>query len=261
MTITVLIDNTAGGKLIAEHGLSYLIEHDGHKILFDTGHSGAFLKNAQNMGIDIQNNIQMMVLSHGHWDHGDGLRFVNKGKTLLTHPDSFIKRYRKKDHSYIGLILSKDEIKKRFNLITTPEPYYITNNIIFLGGIPRKNNFEAQSTTFVDEQGNQDYVPDDSAMAFIQDNELLVISGCAHSGICNIIEYAKKVSGLNKVKLVIGGFHLKHNNLQTEKTIKYIKDQEIEYIYPSHCTELPALAAFYNHFHSPQVKTGMVFKI
>lgn len=259
MKITVLIDNVAGGKLIAEHGLSYLIEHDGHKILFDTGHSGAFLKNAQNMGIDIHNNIQTVVLSHGHWDHGDGLRFI-KEKTLLTHPDSFIKRYREKDQSYIGLTLSKNEIKKRFNLITTREPYYITNKIIFLGGIPRENNFEAQSTTFVDEQGNQDYVLDDSTMAFIQDNELLVISGCAHSGICNIIEYAKKVSGLKKVKLIIGGFHLKYNDIQTKKTIEYIKNQKIEHIYPSHCTELPALAAFYSHFHFLQVKTGMIFK-
>ncbi|MGM0532242.1 MAG: MBL fold metallo-hydrolase [Bacteroidota bacterium] len=259
MKITVLIDNVAGGKLIAEHGLSYLIEHDGHKILFDTGHSGAFLKNAQNMGIDIQNNIETVVLSHGHWDHGDGLRYIQE-KTLLTHPDSLINRYREKDHSYIGLTLSKDEIEKKFNLITTPEPYYITNKIIFLGGIPRENNFEAQSTTFVDGQGNQDYVPDDSAMALIQNNELLVISGCAHSGICNIIEYAKKVSGLNKVKLVIGGFHLKYYDIQTEKTIEYIKNQKIEHIYPSHCTELPALTAFYHHFHFLQVKTGMIFK-
>ena len=66
MKITVLTENTAGGKFLAEHGLSYLIEIDDQKILFDTGHSDVFLKNASQLGIDIQTEVETVVLSHGH---------------------------------------------------------------------------------------------------------------------------------------------------------------------------------------------------
>ncbi len=256
MTITVLTDNTAGGRFLAEHGLSYIIEHNNKKILFDTGHSDVFLKNAEKLNIDIHHSIDLVVLSHGHWDHGDGLQYLDN-KTLLTHPGSFIKRYRKNDHSNIGLALSKKELEQKFNLITSDKPYHISKNIYFLGEIPRKNNFEAQTTSFVDENGKPDFVNDDSAMAVIQDKEIIVITGCSHAGICNITDYAKKVCGLDKVKAVIGGFHLKHIDNQTERTIQYFDDQHIKNLYPSHCTELPALAAFYEKFEIKQVKTGM----
>ena len=76
MKLTVLTENLAGGRLLAEHGLSYLIEHDEKTILFDTGHSNVFLKNAERMGIDIHDKVDVVVLSHGHWDHGDGLHFL-----------------------------------------------------------------------------------------------------------------------------------------------------------------------------------------
>jgi 7,8-dihydropterin-6-yl-methyl-4-(beta-D-ribofuranosyl)aminobenzene 5'-phosphate synthase len=260
MKLFVLTENMAGDKFLAEHGLSYLIEHEEQTILFDTGHSDVFLKNAKMMGIDISRNINTVVLSHGHWDHGDGLGYL-ENKTLITHPVSFIRRFRKNNDSNIGLARSKREIEKRFKLITSSKPYKISPNIIYLGEIPRENDYEAQTTTFIDENGNDDFIPDDSALAIINNNELIIISGCAHSGICNISEYAKKVTGLEKIKTVIGGFHLKYDDLQTRKTIKYFKRQKIKQIYPSHCTELPALAMFYNEFKTRQVKSGMILNI
>ncbi|MBI9063974.1 MAG: MBL fold metallo-hydrolase [Marinilabiliaceae bacterium] len=256
MKLSILTENTAGGKFKAEHGLSYLIEYDEQKILFDTGHSDVFIKNASQLGIDIQSAVDTVVLSHGHWDHGDGLRYI-ENKTLITHPGAFIKRYRRNGQQNIGLAISNDELGKKFNVITTSNPYSITPNIIYLGSIPRDNNFEAQSTSFVDEKQKDDFVPDDSALAIKYNNELVLISGCAHAGICNTIEYAKKVSGLTRIKAVIGGFHLKSANKQTNKTIDYLRSNSVELLYPSHCTELPALAAFYNAFQINQLKTGM----
>lgn len=191
MKLTVLTENVAGGKFLAEHGSSYLIEHGGKTILFDTGHSNVFLKNSILIGYNLQESTDVIVLSHGHWDHGDGLQHISD-KTLITHPNSFTKRYRKGGRQNIGLALSIAEIKNKFNLIESVKPYYITNDIIFLGEIPRLNNFESQKTSFTDEQGNDDFVPDDSALAIIQHNELIIITGCSHSGICNITEYAKK---------------------------------------------------------------------
>ncbi len=84
MKLTVLTENVAGGKFLSEHGLSYLIEIDGEQILFDTGYSDIFLKNAKTRGIDIHENVQKVILSHGHRDHGGGLQFLkNKESTLL----------------------------------------------------------------------------------------------------------------------------------------------------------------------------------
>jgi 7,8-dihydropterin-6-yl-methyl-4-(beta-D-ribofuranosyl)aminobenzene 5'-phosphate synthase len=259
MKLTVLTENTAGSKFLAEHGLSYLIEYNGKNILFDTGHSSVFLANSILMGLDIQKSIDTIVLSHGHWDHGDGLQHISN-KILITHPNSFIRRFRKGSKQNIGLALSRTEIENKFNLIESVSPYYITYNIIFLGEIPRENEFESKNTSFINEHGNDDFVPDDSALAIIKNNELIVITGCSHSGICNIVEYAKKISGIGRVNTIMGGFHLKDEGVQTQRTIEYLKHLKVERILPSHCTELPALAAFNNEFKIQQVKTGQEFQ-
>jgi 7,8-dihydropterin-6-yl-methyl-4-(beta-D-ribofuranosyl)aminobenzene 5'-phosphate synthase len=259
MKITVLTENVAGGKLLAEHGLSYLIEIDGEKILFDTGHSDVFLKNAGFLGIDIENEVEKVVLSHGHWDHGDGLRFLNN-KKLITHPASFSKRFGKSDNRPVGLSLSKEEIQKRFDLTETINQHQISTNLFFLGEIPRLNDFESQITPFKFENGKDDFVTDDSALAAIVNNELVIITGCSHSGICNICEQAKKLTRIKKIKAVIGGFHLICNDKQTMETVQYFRDNRVEKLFPSHCTQLPALAAFYWAFEITQVKTGMFFE-
>jgi len=259
MKLSVLTDNTAGGYFSAEHGLSYLIEYNDRKVLFDTGHSDIFIRNAELLNINLD-EVEIVVLSHGHWDHGNGLKYL-KNKKLICHPNSFIKRYRKNDNINIGLELTHDELQKQFEVIKSRKPYPISDKIIFLGEIPRLNSFEAKTTMFIDEEQNDDFVIDDSAIAIIINDELIVISGCSHSGICNIVEYAKSVTNLEKVKAVFGGFHLKKVDRQTLETINYFKKNNIKHIYPSHCTELPALAAFYNEFKIEQIKTGMVLNL
>lgn len=259
LTISVLTDNTTGGQFLAEHGLSYLVEIDNEKILFDTGHSDVFLKNAQRLKIDIENEVKTVVLSHGHWDHGNGLKYLSN-KTLITHPASFSKRYRKIDHTTVGMDLTKNDIEKLFTLKESKDPLQLTENLFFLGEIPRNNDFESQTTSFEFADGSDDFIPDDSALAAIVNNELIVITGCSHSGICNICEHAKKVTGVNKIKAVIGGFHLKKQNKQSLKTVEYFKKNKVAKLLPSHCTALPALALFHSTFKTEQVKTGMVFR-
>ena len=253
LKITVLNDNAPGAGYFSEHGLSFIIEAD-KKLLFDFGASDIFLKNAKLINFNLD-KIDTLVLSHGHWDHGNGLKYFDN-KTLITHPDSFQKKYRKADNSYIGLELSKSEITQKFNLILSKDPYQISEKITFLGEIPRLNNFEAKTTSFKLENGNDDFVLDDSAIVVKTNKGLVVIAGCSHAGICNIIEYAKKLSQIEKVYGVIGGFHLKYNDEQSSKTIEYFKQNNIKKVYPSHCTALPALAQFYNAFEIEQVRTG-----
>lgn len=258
MKLSILTENTASGKFCAEHGLSYYIESD-INILFDTGHSDVFLQNAKKLNIDLD-KIETLVLSHGHWDHGDGLRYISN-KKLICHPDVFKKRYRKNGNENIGLKLSLNELSEKFEIITSSEPYHVSENIIFLGEVPRLNSFESKETSFVLENNIDDFITDDSGLVIKQNNEIIIISGCAHSGICNIVEYAKKITGINKIRAVVGGFHLKYNNHQTRETIKYLKSQDIAELYPSHCTELPALSAFYNEFKIKHLKSGMVLNL
>ncbi len=254
MKISVLTDNHAGSHTNAEHGLSYLIEFDGKRILFDTGQSDLFLKNGATMKVSPENN-DTIILSHGHFDHGNGLSHLTGGR-LICHPGCFVKRYRRQDNISIGLKNSKAELSSKFDLQTTDQPLQITENIYFLGEITRVTNFESQKTSFVFEEGSPDFVIDDSALALKMPEGLFVITGCGHSGIVNTLEYARKVSGISKLYGVMGGFHLKENDVQTQETIKYIRENNLTHIYPSHCTELPALCAFNNAFRIRQLKTG-----
>lgn len=257
MKISVLTDNHAGHVTKAEHGLSYLIEYDNKKILFDTGQSNLFLENAGVMKTDT-GNIDMVVLSHGHYDHGNGLEYLPYS-TLLCHPGCFIKRYHKSDNEYIGLKSSYDVLTAKFNLITSSQPYQISDHIIFLGEIPRLTDFESQVTPFILEDGKPDFVRDDSALALIMPEGLFIITGCGHSGVVNVCEYARKITGISKIYGIMGGFHLKKEGRQLTETINYLKAKGVSHVLPSHCNDLPALSAFYLNFGSKQVMTGDIF--
>jgi len=254
MKISVLTDNYPGAFTPAEHGLSYLIEFDGKRILFDAGQSDMFLKNAETMKVNMA-NIDIVILSHGHFDHGNGLSFLSGG-SLICHPGCFVKRFRQRDHTYIGLKNSGDELSRIFNLNTSAEPFKITDKIIFPGEIPRLTDFESQSTSFIFEDDTPDFVMDDSALILIMAEGLFIVTGCGHAGIVNTLEHAKKITGLGNIYGVMGGFHLKEIDIQTKMTIKYLKENNVRHILPSHCTELPALSVFYENFGIRQIKTG-----
>lgn len=254
MRISVLNENSPGSICRAEHGLSYLLEFDSKKILFDTGQSDLFLENAGKMNIDLS-DIDMVVLSHGHYDHGNGLEYL-KDKPLICHPGCFVGRYNNTGKKYIGLGKTKEELSSRFDLICSSEPYKITDSIIFLGEIPRVSEFESKSTGFSFEDGTPDFVMDDSALALIMDEGLFIITGCGHSGVINTFEHAIKTTGIDKLYGIAGGFHLKKNNKQTRETINYLVDKNVQHVYPSHCTALPALCAFHNTFGITQTKAG-----
>jgi len=254
--ITVLTDNRSDGKFLHEHGLSlYITTKTNKKILFDTGQSDIFLKNAATLGIDID-SVDVVVLSHGHWDHGNGLTFL-RDKTLICHPGCFIKRYRKWTMLNIGLNSSLEEIHERFNLILSKKPYTVSENVIFLGEIPRKNSFEAKSTPFRLQNKKDDFVYDDSGLVIISGLGLIVISGCAHSGICNTVEYAKEITGIEKVHAVIGGFHLKKVDDIALKTIEYFKKNNIDNVYPCHCVKDCVMEAFSKQFSNKPISAGV----
>jgi 7,8-dihydropterin-6-yl-methyl-4-(beta-D-ribofuranosyl)aminobenzene 5'-phosphate synthase len=254
MKIKVLSEVKAMDGFYSEHGLSFLVEADGKRILFDTGASDLFTRNAEKLGINLD-DVDDIVLSHGHWDHGDGLQFIS-GKPLLCHPYCFQKRFRNPGGENIGLALTRSELEERFDIRTSDKPVQLTENLWFLGEVPRLSDFEAKSTNYILEDGSPDFIMDDSGLACVTEKGLVVISGCAHSGICNMVEHAKEVTGMKQVAAVIGGFHLKAVNEQTLRTIEFLKAAGVAKVAPSHCTMSPALERFHQEFGVNEVRAG-----
>lgn len=258
LKLTVLNDNVAGRWCRAEHGLSFLIEAD-RRVLFDTSSSDLIEYNAQILNIDLQ-EIDTIVLSHGHDDHTGGLMLF-KGQQLVCHPDAFMKRYRKSNGTSLGMPWTEAEIGESFDIQTSREPLQLSEQIYFLGEIPRITPFESQKTAFRKADGTDDFVMDDSGLAIITEKGLVVISGCAHSGICNMTAHAMKVTGIAKVHAVIGGFHLQNEDETTRQTIDWLKQINVDQVIPSHCTAFAAQAAIYKAYNFIQVKTGNVIEL
>ncbi len=236
-----------------EPGLSIFIEENGQKILFDTGYSDAFLKNAAAMNIDLL-DLDHLVLSHGHLDHTWGLdplirlytqanieKLPDKQPLLTAHPQVFCTRTIE-GIGQIGSTLTEEKLAEHFKLQLSKEPIWLTEDLVFLGQIPRLNSFEAHEnigTLHNKENTIPDNIPDDTALACRTDEGMVVITGCSHSGICNITEYAKKVCQREHVLDIIGGFHLLDPSAdQLEPTVEYMKQLEPECLHACHCTDL-----------------------
>lgn len=233
--ITILNDTRNSRKDIYDNddGFSAYIEVNDNKFLFDVGPNDNYIKNAKKMNIDL-NKISTIVLSHGHFDHGDGLEFFNKKVKLIAHPNCTYKRWWKHDHTHnSGLKLSKAEMEKRFYTNFTKEPYQIFENVFFLGEIKRKMPVVLNKWAL--ENGDNDEILDDSGITINTPNGIIVIAGCSHSGICNIVEYAKEVTGNNQVLAVLGGFHLRELGEETNKAIEYMR-KNVKEVILAHCT-------------------------
>lgn len=246
MKLVVLSENRKENVCNNEEGLSLYIEIENNKFLLDTGITDLFIQNANILEIDL-NKINIIILSHGHCNHGNGLKWITDNKTIIMHPESFTARYSiRRNMEYAGLNQTLEEMENKFNIIQTKEPYEIFKNVWFLGEIERNNDFEAKKFSTVLAEGETDFLRDDSGIVIKTDKGIIVISGCSHSGICNTVEYAKKVAQDDRVSTVIGGFHLKELDDVTEQTIQYFIDNKIQRVYVGHCTSDIVIEEFIN---------------
>ncbi len=239
MKIRVLVENNTliDRYYLGEPALSLYIEEGDRKILFDTGYSDVFLRNAEKMGIDLK-EVTDVVLSHGHNDHTGGLSYLKdivSHARLIAHPACFEE---KEDQGLsVGSPVSLEEVRKLFEeVILTDRPYKITSSLSFLGEIPRHHSFEGKAVGSHRVNGKwcPDPCLDDSALVYETEEGIFVISGCAHSGIANILDYAKELTH-KKISGVLGGFHLMKADEDAVKTIGYLKKEDIERLYPCHC--------------------------
>lgn len=253
MKLTILVDNvTYNPSLQGEDGYSAYIEEGDCKILLDTGGTDLFLRNAEKLGIDLL-PIDYIVLSHGHHDHVWGLKHLLKKYAanpefkpqLLTHPLT-IARKTVEGRGDIGFDLAIEELKP-LQLNFSAEPVWLTDKLVYLGETKRIHSFEgnyAIGEVHLDNGKQADYIYDDTSLAYKAKDGIVVITGCAHSGIGNIIEQAKRICADERVVCVIGGTHMRNPSPELlQSTIDYLDKQKIAKLYCCHCTDLPSRIA------------------
>lgn len=265
MKCTVLVDNNTliDHYYLAEPALSFYIEDEEECFLLDTGYSDVFITNAERLGIDLS-KIKKIVISHGHNDHTGGLAyFKNKfgltGVEIIAHPGAFDVRH--SNHLSIGSPLTKEELIEAGAILNiTDSPIKVTKNIVFLGNIQTRFQFEKR-TQIGNKQDTPDYVEEDTALVYHGKEGLFVLTGCSHSGICSIMETAKRVSHQEKIVGVIGGFHLFNEDEKLQGTIQYFVENNINRLYPCHCVSLQAKIAIAKYCKINEIGSGYSIKV
>lgn len=269
MRLTVLVDNytEVGTPFRGEAGLSYLLEVDGKKILFDTGTSDLFIRNAEAMNIALD-DIDVVVLSHGHGDHTGGLEYLiditkPHQTKLVAHPLAVV--VKQKDGQQFGLTVPLEKLTDTFVMELSSTPVWISPHLVFLGEIPRLHDFENQEPLGERMEKDGKLVPDtlldDSALALLTEKGVFIITGCSHAGICNSIDYARLVCQDNRITGVIGGFHLFEAGERTQKTAAFLRDNDIPHLYPCHCTSFKAKAAINAVVPIKEIAVGSSFAL
>jgi len=256
-----LKDGEIRASVLAEHGFSALVKTttDGksHTLLFDFGFSeNGAAQNAATLGVDMT-DVEAAALSHGHSDHTGGMTKLvamtgKKNIPFAVHPSAF------KSPRYLKF---GEELKINFPELTremvkvaglavaeTEKPYLLLEDtILFLGEIPRTTDFEkGWPLPHCQQDGKEvwDAIEDDTSIVMhLKDKGLVVLSGCAHAGIINTIHYAMKVTGIEKVHAVMGGFHLSGPFFEPiiDRTTQEFKKINPAYMIPTHCTGRKAI--------------------
>lgn len=260
---TPLKDGEIRASILAEHGFSALIKTSiagkTHTLLFDFGFSeNGAAQNVTTLGADL-NEVEAAVLSHGHSDHTGGLQKLTAliGKRdipLIVHPAAFKSpRYLKlgEDFKINFPKLTREMVKKAgFSVMESAAPYLLLEDtILFLGEIPRRTDFEKGFPIAhwqKDGKEQWDAIEDDTSIVInLKDKGLMIVSGCAHAGIVNTVRYAMEVTGIDKVHVVMGGFHLSGPLFEAiiDRTSQELQKVHPAYVVPMHCTGRKAIMA------------------
>jgi len=268
-------NQTISKSPIAEHGFSALLEisyvHENatksNKFLFDTGVSkDGIVYNSDVLGINLR-DIETIVLSHGHFDHISGLisilRRLKKSVEIIVHSEAFLRRWlvypngNKARMDFLnegeinqagGIIRKVDKISflpRNENRLSNKRTDHPNNRVMISGEIPRVTKFEKGFSLQYKEKDNEnDLIPDplvcdDQALVMnVRNKGLIILTGCGHAGIINTIKFAKKVTGIEKIHCVIGGFHLSGQDYEDSISLTLAELTKVDphYIVPCHCT-------------------------
>ena len=237
MKWTVLSDNrSCDNCLSTEHGLSILLGTEQHKILLDTGASDVFIQNAELLGIDLC-DVDYVFISHGHSDHAGGLRYFlehNQKAKVIVSPDAIRgKFYSKRGNPHI-ITTEWPEIGKD-RLVLIDHTCEITEGIHAIAHIPQNHPMPKGNKNLYVQDANGDFIHDDFRHELALYVDGLLFTGCAHSGLENIL-----VACPWPAHTVVGGFHLLDGQETEEELAALTQRLKANYpetqFYTSHCT-------------------------
>ncbi len=262
LRITVLCENTVG-KLVGsgEHGFSAFIETNRGNYLFDTGNGHGVVANSLALDKDLR-TIKKVFLSHGHTDHTGGLPDVLKLKgpvDVHAHPQVFSDRtgVHKIDgrevRRFAGMIYKRTYLEfLGAHFVLNTDYTRIEKGVYVTGEVPRVTAFEKSDPrleTVINGRTLQDPLLDDQSLVLDTSKGLVLLLGCAHSGLINILQYVTKKTGKEKFHAILGGTHLDFlTSEQLEESIRWLKRTKIEKIGVSHCTGMRAASRLQQEF-------------
>ena len=237
MRWTVLSDNRSYDScLFTEHGLSVLLQTERHKILFDTGASDVFIRNAEQLGIDLS-DVGYVFISHGHSDHAGGLRYFlehNQNAQVIVSPDAMSGKFFSKRGNLHSITTEWPEIGED-RLVLIDQTCEILEGLHVIAHIPQKHPMPKGNQNLYIQDADGNYIHDDFRHELALYVDGLLFTGCAHSGLENILAACPW-----PVHTVVGGFHLLDGQ-ETDDEIKALA-QRLKAMYPetqfytSHCT-------------------------
>lgn len=247
MKVTVVLENTvpnnAKRPFRAEHGLSLLLETENQLYLADAGQSDAVLYNLGLLGV-CPADLDGIILSHGHYDHAGGLQAVlthaKKAMPVYAASGVFLRRFFQSggNRRYIGIPYVRENLESlgaQFHFLD--QPFRLEKNLWISGPVPRLTEYETGDAGFVDESGCHDIVPDDMGLYYSGARGMTVITGCAHSGVINMIRYGMTVTGCASLHGMIGGTHLGPvSEDQRQATLAALAELKPNLIAANHCT-------------------------